>query len=55
MGRKFYRVKNLGLKFGLAKFYFGLIRFVCDLLLITAKLNNNNTEFDVVGGLEPII
>ena len=31
-------------EFGLAKFYFGLIRFVCDLLLITAKLNNNNTE-----------
>ena len=24
---------------------FGLIRFVCDLLLVTAKLNNNNTEF----------
>ena len=56
MGRKFYRVKkiwvgnfiglkNLGRKFGLAKFYFGLVRFVCDLLLITAKLNNNNTEF----------
>ena len=56
VGRNFYRVKkswvgdfigltNLGRKFGLAKFYFGLIRFVCDLLMITAKLNNNNTEF----------
>ena len=46
LGRRFYRVKiNLGRKFGLAKFYFGLIRFVCDLLLDTAKLNNNNTEF----------
>ena len=32
----------------MAEFYFGLIRFVCDLLLITAKLNNNNTEFVVV-------
>ena len=42
----------MGRKFGLAKFYFGLIRFVCDLLLVTAKLNNNNTEFVwVVGGL----
>ena len=37
--------KNLGRKFGLAKFYFALIRFVCVMLLITAKLNNNNTEF----------
>ena len=60
MGRKFYRVKKeLGLKFGLAKFYFGLIRFVCVMLLVTAKLNNNNTEFHWVcgggGGLEPII
>ena len=50
--------KKLGRKFGLAKFYFGLIRFVCDLLLVTAKLNNNNTEFVwwwvvvVVGGLQ---
>ena len=32
-------------KFVLAKFYFGLIRFVCVYLLVTAKLNNNNTEF----------
>ena len=31
----------------LKKFYFGLIRFVCVMLLTTAKLNNNNTEFDV--------
>ena len=44
-------------KFGLAKFHFGLIGFVCVMLLITAKLNNNNTEFHwwwwwwVVGGL----
>ena len=37
--------KNLGRKFGLAKFYFALLRFVCVMLLITAKLNNNNTEF----------
>ena len=36
--------KNLGRKFGLAKLYFGLIRFVCVMLLVTAKLNNNNTE-----------
>ena len=50
--RKFFWVKKkLGRKFGLAKFYFGLLRFVCDLLLITAKLNNNNTAFVwVVGG-----
>ena len=41
----------MGRKFGLAKFYFGLIRSVCDLLLINAKLNNNNTEFLWVGGL----
>ena len=44
--------------FGLAKFYFGLVRFVCDLLLITAKLNNKNTEFLwwwVVGGSIPIM
>ena len=40
----------MGRKFGLAKFYFGLIRFVCDLLMVTAKLNNNNTEFVVGGG-----
>ena len=54
LGRKFFWVKkNLGRKFGLAKFYFGLIRFVCVMLLITAKLNNNNTEFLWwVGGLE---
>ena len=53
----FIGLKKLGRKFGLAKFYFGLIRSVCDLLLITAKLNNNNTEFVwwVVGGLQPII
>ena len=48
--------QNLGRKFGLAKFYFGLRRFVCVMLLVTAKLNNNNTEFHwwwwwVVGGL----
>ena len=29
----------------MAKFYFGLLRFVCVMLLVTAKLNNNNTEF----------
>ena len=56
LGKKSPRVKKeLGQKFGLTKFYFGLIRFVCDLLLITAKLNNNNTEFVwvvVVGGLQ---
>ena len=61
MGQKFYRVKTiwvgnfiglkkLGRKFGLAKFLFGLIRFVGDLLLITSKLNINNTEFHWVGG-----
>ena len=38
-------LKKMGRKFGLVKFYFSRIRFVCDLLLITAKLNNNNTEF----------
>ena len=38
----------LGRKFILAKIYFGLVRFVCVMLLITADLNNNNTEF--VGG-----
>ena len=47
--------QNLGRKFGLAKFYFVLVRFVCVMLLITAKSNNNNTEFLwwvlVVGGL----
>ena len=43
-------LKKLGRKFGLANFYFGLIRFVCVVLLVTAKLNNNNTEFDVGGG-----
>ena len=54
LDRKFFWVKkNLGRKFGLAKFYFGLLRFVCVMLLVTAKLNNNNTEFHwwwVVGG-----
>ena len=35
----------------MAKFYFGLIRFVCVmLLLLPADLNNNNTEFDLGGG-----
>ena len=54
LGRKCYRVKkNLGQKFGLAKFYFGLIRVVCVLLLTTPTLNNN-TEFDLGGGLEPM-
>ena len=49
-GRNFVWVKqNLVRKFGLAKFNFALIRFVCVMLLITVKLNNNNTEF-VVGG-----
>ena len=44
--------KKMGRIFGLAKFYVGLIRFVCVVLLINAKLNNNNTEFVwwVVGG-----
>ena len=32
------------------KFYFGLIRFVCVVLLTTDDLNNNNTEFDLGGG-----
>ena len=51
LGRKFFGVKKkLGRKFGLAKFYFGLMRFVCVMLLVTAKLNNNNTEFVVGGG-----
>ena len=40
--------KCLGRIFCLAKFYFVLVRFVCVMLLITAKLNNNNTEFDWV-------
>ena len=40
----------MGRKLGLATFYFGLIRFVCVYLLVTAKLNNNNTEFHWVGG-----
>ena len=44
----FWGHKNLGRKFVLAKFHFGLIRFVCVVLLTTAKLNNNNTEFHVV-------
>ena len=40
----------------MAKFYFGLIRFVCVMLLLPADLNNNNTEFDLGGGgLESII
>ena len=48
-GRKFFWVKKkLGRKFALAKFYFGLVRFVCVMLLVTAKLNNNNTEFPSV-------
>ena len=44
----------MGRKFGLAKFHFGLIRFVCVMLLVAAKLNNNNTEFVVVvvGGVD---
>ena len=42
-------------KFVLTKFYFGLIRFVCVYLLVTAKLNNNNTEFVWVGGFQPIM
>ena len=57
LGRKFwvgifFGQKIVGRKFVLAKFYLVLMRFVCDLLLITAKLNNNNTEFVwvVVGG-----
>ena len=37
--------KNVGFKF-----YFGLIRFVCVVLLTTAELNNNNTEFHWVVG-----
>ena len=60
VGRKFFRVKKMSVgnsfgstKFGsdicLAKLYFGLIRFVCVILLFTAELNNNNTEF-VCGG-----
>ena len=36
---------KLGQRFGLAKFYFGLKRFVCGMFLVTAKMNNNNTEF----------
>ena len=40
----------MGRKFGLAKYYFGLLRFVCVMLLVTAKLNNNNTEFVWVVG-----
>ena len=59
VGRKIFGVKNsLGRKFCLTKFYSGLIRFVFDLLLITAELNNNNTEFLwwwVVGGSIPIM
>ena len=48
----FWSQKILGRKFVLAKFYFGLIRYVFVMLLITANLNNNNTEFHwvVVGG-----
>ena len=51
MGQKFCRVKKkwvgnvIGLKEFGSEIWFGLIRFVCDLLLITAKLNNNNAEF----------
>ena len=45
MSEIFLGQKNLGRKFGLAKFYFGLIRFVCVVLLTTFELNNNNTEF----------
>jgi len=45
MSEIFLGQKILGRKFGLAKFYFGLLRFVCVMLLVTAKLNNNNTEF----------
>ena len=61
VGRKFFWVKrNWGRNFGLAKFYSGPLRFVCVMLLVTAKLNNNNTEFHWVcggggGGLEPIM
>ena len=54
MGRKFFSSTNLDV---LAKLYFGLIRSVCVMLLVTDKLNNNNTEFVwwVGGGLEPIM
>ena len=45
LGKQNVAQKNLGRIFGLAKFYFGLLRFVCVMLLVTAKLNNNNTEF----------
>ena len=63
MGQKKFwakkKVGNLGRKFGLAKFYFGLLRFVCVMFLVTAKLNNNNTEFSggwvVVVGKTPIM
>ena len=42
--------KNLGQKFGLAKFYFGLIRFVCDLLLDYCKVKQQQHRVSVVGG-----
>ena len=51
----FLREQKLGRKFVLAKLYFGLIRFVCVMLLLTADLNNNNTEFDLVGVFQPIM
>ena len=42
--KKIWVKKKLGRKFGLAKFYFGLMRFILlfVMLLITTKLNNNN-------------
>ena len=58
LGRKLFWVKKiwvgffLGQKSVLAKFYLGLIRFVCVILLLPADLNNNNTEFDLDGGLD---
>ena len=47
--------KNLGRKFVLAKFYFGLIRFDCVMLTITSKLNNNNTEFGGAGCVKIVL
>ena len=50
-GRKFFWVnKKFGSEICMAKFYFGLVRFVCDLLLITAKVEQQQHRVSLGGG-----
>ena len=42
--------KNVGRNFFWSEICFVLIIFFCVMLLLPADLNNNNTDFDLVGG-----